>query len=193
LVTRHLFPEAERARIHAALETARAGTSAKLAFVVVPASERYALFPVAWAAVAAVVVTGALALARPDLGIGAGFAIDALVFVALSIVFDWWPLRLMLVPRHVKRFAAGRMAHREFAVNALSHDTAHNGVLIFVSLAERHIELIAERDAHAGVPAGTWEKIVADATDTARRDGEAAGIEAAIAQCGRALARTFPP
>jgi putative membrane protein len=193
LVTKHLFPDSERARIHAALETARAGTSAKLVFVAVPASDRYALFPVAWAAVVAVAATGVLALVRPGLGIGAGFVVDALLFVALSVVFDWWPVRLLLVPRHVKRFNASRMAHRELAANALSRDTAHSGVLVFASLAERHLEILAERDAHSRVPAGTWDDIVARATALARHHGEAAAIEAAIADCGHALARAFPP
>ena len=188
----HHFPASDRERLQRAIDDARKSTSAKFAFVAVPASERYALFPVAWAAIVALVLTGALTLWRPWLGIGTGFVVDAAAFIVLSIVFDWWPIRVRLVPRHYKRMAASRMAHHEFAAHIMAHDKAHNGVLLFVSLAERHIEIIAGRDAHAGVPAGTWDKIITEATAAMRGRGTADGLAKAIKSCGQALEAAFP-
>jgi len=188
----HHFPPSDRERLHRAIESARKSTSAKFEFIAVPASERYALFPVAWGAVAALVATGILAALRPWLGIGTGFVVDAVLFVIFCVVLDWWPLRLFLVPRAARRAAASRMAHREFAAHVMSQDPAHSGVLLFVSLAERHLEIVAGRAAHAAVPAGTWDKIVSDATASMGR-GTVDGLVSAIAACGATLATAFPP
>lgn len=188
----HHFPATERERIRAALEHVRASTSAKFAFVAVPASDHYALFPEVWAAVVSLALTGALALVRPHLPIGAGFAVNAALFIALSFVFEWWPIRIRLVPPAFRRIAVARMARHEFAANLISRDKEHNGVMLFASLAERHLEIIAERDAHARAPTGTWETIVANATATMRSQSVADGLIQAILACGQVQAASFP-
>jgi putative membrane protein len=188
----HHFGASDRERIRAAVEQVRASTSAKFAFVAVPASDHYALFPEVWAAVVSLALTGALALARPHLPIGAGFAVNAALFIALSFVFEWWPVRIRLVPRGFQRTAVARMARHEFAVHVISRDKENNGVMLFASLAERHLEIIAERDAHAHAPTGAWETIVANATATMRRQSVSEGLIQAVLACGQVQAASFP-
>jgi putative membrane protein len=188
----HFLSREERDRIRRAVETVQASTAAKFEFAARPASDHYALYPVVWSAVASLVLTGALALVRPHLGIATGFIVNAALFVVLAVVLDWWPIRVRLVPRHIRRLACSRAAHREFATRLISKDDAHNGVMLYVSLAEHHIEIIAEREAHAKVPPGTWDRIIAGATSTMRSGGLTAGLVAAIAACGAALSAAFP-
>lgn len=188
----HHLPASDRERIRAAVEQVRASTSAKFALVAVPASDHYALFPEVWAAVVSLSLTGALALARPHLPIGAGFAVNAALFIALSFMFEWWPIRIRLVPRSFQRVAVARLARHEFAAHIISRDKENNGVMLFASLAERHLEIIAERDAHAHAPTGTWETIVANATATMRTQSIAEGLVQAILACGQVQAAAFP-
>jgi putative membrane protein len=188
----HSLEQAERDRIRKAIADARASTSAKFDFVVVPASDHYALFPEVWAAAVALVLTGVLALAKPWLSIGTGFVVSVVAFIAFSVLFEWWPIRVRLVPRFYKRICASRMARHQFAAHLISKDQEHNGVMLFVSLAERHIEIIAERDAHAAAPAGTWDRIVADAASAIGGRGLTVGVVNAILECGRVLAGAFP-
>jgi putative membrane protein len=188
----HLFRDAERERIRAAIEGAKRGTSAKFAFVAMPASDHYAWFPVVWGAVVALALTGGLALWMPYLSIGAGFVVDAGLFIFLSLLFDWWPLRVRLVPPRFKRLALHQAAQRAYHSHLISRDDAHNGVLLFVSLAEHHLEIVAEREAHEAVPAGTWNRIVTDATAAMAAHGTAEGLVQAISACGAALAQAFP-
>jgi hypothetical protein len=69
---------------------------------------------------------------------------------------------------------------------------ANNGVLIFVLLAERNVELIADRGAAAAVPAEAWEQVcrAMEASFRAGRfeEGAVAGVNAVSAL----LARHFP-
>jgi putative membrane protein len=187
----HILNEADRQRVRAAVEAARKSTSAKFDFVVVPASDHYALYPVVWSAVLSIALTGALSLWRPHLTIGAGVIVEAALFVLLSFLFELWPMRILLTPRKVKSDSASRMARHQFSAHLISRDAAHSGVMLFLSLAEHHLEIIAERDAHAAVPAGTWDRIVADATAKMSRD-LASGLVSAISACGAVLAAAFP-
>jgi len=150
----HHFPVADRERIRAAIEHVRASTSAKFAFVAVPASDHYALFAEVWAAVVSLVLTGALALVRPHFSIGAGFVVNAALFVALSLIFEWWPIRLALVPGGFKRMAVARMARHQYAANLISKDAEHNSVMLLASLAEANCLVLIDEDT-TEVPAGS--------------------------------------
>jgi putative membrane protein len=187
----HSLDQSDRDRVRNAVAEARNSTAAKFDFVVVPASDRYALFPEVWAAAAAMVLTGVLALVKPWLTIGTGFIVIVALFVAFSALLSWWPLRVLLVPRFHKRICASRMAHHQFAAHLVSKDQERNGVMLFVSLAERHMEIIAERDAHAAVPAGTWDRIIADAAAEMSSD-VGRGLASAAVACGNALSTAFP-
>ena len=177
----------EKERILAAVAAAETRTQVHVAVSIVPASDRYLLYPLVWAAVAALVAGGALAFARPHLALGEGFAIEAIVFVALSFLLDWWPLRLLLVPRRIRDRHAQLLAHREFAARVLASHERKGGVLFFASLGERYAEILADRDTHERVGGAQWNRIVADYVDSARRGRIADGIVAAVAACSAVL------
>jgi putative membrane protein len=65
-------------------------------------------------------------------------------------------------------------------------------VLIFVSLAERYVRIIADDGISAHVPKAQWQAAV-DALVAHMRDGRIAdGFVAAIDLCGSELAKHFP-
>lgn len=128
---------------------------------------------------------------RPHLTIGTGVIVTAALFGTLSLLLELWPIRMLLTPRREKRAMCSRMARHQFSAHLISRDTEHNGVMVFVSLAEHHLEIVAERDAHAAVPAGTWDRIVSDATAKMPRN-LADGLVEAISACGGVLAKAFP-
>ncbi|HEY6579214.1 MAG TPA: hypothetical protein VIY09_07805 [Rhizomicrobium sp.] len=178
----------EKSRIHAAVAAAEARTPVHVAVSVVPASDRYLLFPLAWGAVTALFAGGVMALAWPHLPLRAAFAIEAGVFIAFSLLFDWLPLRMRLVPRHIRGRRAQALAHREFAARILASSERKGGVLFFVSLAERYAEIIADRETHALAGATAWNRIVADYLAAARNGRVADGTIAAIDACSAVIA-----
>jgi putative membrane protein len=184
--------QVDHARIHAATAAVERRTSAIFALAIVPLSERYLLYPLVWGAVLSLAATGALALLHPELGIGLGFIVNAALFVVLSLILDWRPLRLRLVPRRVRHAHARQLAHREFPARILANAQHRNGVLFFVSLGERYVEVIADRDIHARVPAGTWDRIVADFIAAVKAGQSADGFIAAIEACATVLETHYP-
>jgi uncharacterized membrane protein len=86
---------------------------------------------------------------------------------------------------------------RERAIQVFGHlgvwDTAgNNGVLIYVLMADRDVEIVADRAIAARVPAADWEAVCRE-MEAEFRDGRfAQGAEAGIAGVGRLLAAHFP-
>ena len=183
---------AERERIHAATAAVERRTSAVFALAIVHVSERYLLYPLIWGAALSLTATGVLALLHPELGIGLGFAVNAALFIVLSLILDWLPLRLRLVPRRARHARARQLAHREFAARILANAQRRNGVLFFVSLGERYVEVIADRDIHARVPQGTWDRIVADFIAAVKAGRLADGFVTAIEACAAVLETHYP-
>ena len=66
-------------------------------------------------------------------------------------------------------------------------------MLIFVSLGERYVEILADRDTHKLAPEGTWDKIVAEFLSKVKSGAVADGILAAIEACGTVLETHHPP
>jgi putative membrane protein len=178
----------DRSRIHAAISAGEARIHIHLAASVVPASDRYALFPIVWGAGAALFAGAVMALGWPHLSLRESFAFEAGVFIVLSLLFDWWPLRMLLVPRHIRGRHAQALAHREFAARILASQERKGGILFFVSLGERYAEIIADRETHARVGEAAWKAILGNYLASAKRGHIADGIVTAIDACAAATA-----
>src|SRR5262249_11730207 len=87
---------------------------------------------------------------------------------------------------------------RARALDVFSHlriwDTAHNnGVLIYLLLADRDVEIVADRGIDAKVGAERWEQIC-HAMEAEFRSGQFEhGVIGGIEAVSRELARHFPP
>jgi uncharacterized membrane protein len=86
---------------------------------------------------------------------------------------------------------------RERALDIFSHlriwDTAHNnGVLIYLLLADRKVEIIADRGIDAKVGAAGWEKICRAMEADFKAGKFEAGVIKGIAAVSRQLAAHFP-
>jgi uncharacterized membrane protein len=86
---------------------------------------------------------------------------------------------------------------RERALDIFSQlriwDTAHNnGVLIYLLLADRNVEIIADRGIDAKVGAAGWEKICADMEADFKAGNFRSGVIRGIEAVSRQMAAHFP-
>jgi putative membrane protein len=87
---------------------------------------------------------------------------------------------------------AWQLAHREFNAHAMANSKQQHRILLFVSLGERYVEIVADHETHALAPAGTWNKIVDEFLATVKSGHVADGVIAAIASCGAILKEHHP-
>lgn len=178
--------------ISAAIRDAEQRTSGQLVCVLAHASSNYTHVPILWAT--------ALALALPwpliyftQWSVERIFLAQLAAFLLAGLMFSWMPLRLLLVPRAVRRAQAHRAASEQFLVRNVGHTANRSGVLIFVSLAEHYAQIIADEGIARRVHKSEWQAAI-DALLAHVRDGRvAAGFIAAVERCGAVLAKHAPP
>lgn len=187
-----LFTTQEAQRISDAITQAERMTSGEIVAVVAESSDSYLYVPFLWAALIALLVPWPL-IHYTWMQVQYIYVIQLVVFAALVALL--WPksVRTALVPRTLRQSHAKRRATEQFLVQNLHTTAGRTGVLIFVSVAERHAEILADHGIDAKVPAGTWQTIV-DGLTRDIGDGRAAdGFVGAIQATGEHLARHFPP
>ena len=189
-VARSLTHE-EHQRIESAVKAIEPRTAAHLAVVVVPASDRYSLFPLVWGQLGALLIVGVVSTFRSGLGIRASIFIQVPASILLILLFEYFPIRIALAPKRTKQSRARHLAHCEFAVH-VTRQSDRNLILFFVSLGERYVEVIADRGVHSLLPNGTWEKVVGDFLAKVTAGRVADGVVTAIEACGAILEQHHP-
>jgi putative membrane protein len=179
-------------RIGAAITAAERNTSGEIVTVITPSSSNYLHVPLLWAALAALAFPWPLVVWTwwPVQTI---YLLQVVLFAVLALGLSWRPLQLALVPRHLKRARAHRRAVEQFLAQNMHTTTGRTGVLIFVSVAERHAEVLADAGIHQPVPAPEWQAIVDRLTGQIGAARAADGLVGAIEDVGRRLAKHFPP
>jgi putative membrane protein len=161
--------------------------------MIVPVSDHYAMYPLAWAGMIVLATGAALALFWQAIGLRLGFLVQAAAFGLTAVALEWRPLRLVLVPTRLKQMRARNMARREFAAGILAARDHAEGVLFFASLGERYVEIIASREVHALVGEDAWQRIVSIFAARAKAGNPTEAFVTAIEACADLLATHFPP
>lgn len=182
----------DRKRILAALKNAEAQTSGELVCVIAPAADTYLFAPTLVAACLALLLPGLLWLTGITHEFAMLYAIQLVAFVGLAAILHFSPLGLWTVPRKIQTQRARRLAREQFFLNNLHVTAGRTGVLLFVSAAEHHVEIIADTGIDAAVPAGTWDAIIAAFTLKVRAGQTADGFVVAIEAMAAILAKHAP-
>ena len=190
-VKRPFTPE-DHNRIDAAIAEIGRSSAADLCVVVTRVSDRYSLYPVAWAAIGALLLGGLVGLLRPEIASRTLIVIQLWFLIVMTLLLGWLPVRLWIVPEHVKHAHARQLAHREFNAHAMANPKQQHRILLFVSLGERYVEIVADHETHALAPTGSWNKIVDEFLTTVKTGRVADGVVTAIQACGAILEQHHP-
>jgi putative membrane protein len=183
----------DRRRIEAAIRAVEKRTRGEIVTVIARASDGYWIFPLLYAIAAALLVPIIIWAAGQALTYMDVYAIQLAVFLVIAVPAIWLPIRMLLVPTGYKRHEASRRAREQFYALRLHETAGATGILIFVSVAEHYVEILADRGIDAKVPEATWQRVVADFTAQLRAGRTVDGYLAALAVCGGLLAEHFPP
>jgi uncharacterized membrane protein len=99
-----------------------------------------------------------------------------------------------LTPQYILSQVAARARALEVFAHLRVWDTeANNGVLIYVQLADRQVEIIADRGIAARVSEAEWQAVCRLMEEHFRAGRFQAGAIAGVEAVGQLLARHFPP
>lgn len=84
------------------------------------------------------------------------------------------------------------LALASFTEHGLHYTKDHTGILLFVSLLEHRVEVLADRGINEKVEPGTWDEVVAMLKTGLQSDAACTSFCNAIERCGALLAAHFP-
>jgi putative membrane protein len=195
-----MFSEEDMAKIRAAVHTAETRTRGEIVPMVVPASARYReASHLAGLIVALIVLAVSLA---GSYGVGSGswsevhygwFMVAVVVAYVLgsSMGSFSWVVRLLTSDERMAMKVRLR-AERAFYEEGLHRTREATGVLIFLSLLERRVQILADRAIDERVPPGTWDALVGDIVMGVRAGRPTEALCDTIGRCGSLLASHFP-
>lgn len=186
MILKRLTP-IERERISDAIAKLRDDTGVDLHVAVMPMSDRYALYPLIAAGFGALLAAAIAALVRPSFDGRTIIFIQLAALIALTVIFDWKPLRVALAPRRIKQAYARQLAHRAFAAHLANGGAEAHKILLFTSIAEHYTEIIADHATHARIDGAIWDRTVEQLTAAANSGRITEGILNAIQACAEAL------
>jgi putative membrane protein len=184
--------ETELARVSDAIRTAEAATSGEIFVVVARESDEYRAIPILWATLAALLLPLPLILFTL-LPAGMIYVVQLAVFIVPALVLSLPRVKPWVVPPAVGHARARALAVQQFLAHGLHTTEARTGVLVFVSLAEHHAEIVADTGIAAKVGQATWDAAMAALIAEVREGRLAEGLIAAVQAVGAVLAEHFPP
>jgi putative membrane protein len=116
----------------------------------------------------------------------------ALKFTVALLILKWMPLRLFLTPSATKHRRVRRRAVAIFQAAAAGRTTGRTGILIYLSLAERRAEIIADEAILKVTDDHTWGEAMTELLTKVRAGQVGEGIAAAVDRVGVVLSEHFP-
>ncbi len=203
-------------RISAAVTDAERHTSGEIRCVLAPTTDEPGAGAALWAAAAALIGTPVSLLAGLDPEILAGWfgvwnighlaaadariastltvyvALQTAIFAIIYGLFSWPALRSALTPASVKKARAHAAALDQFDALGLAYTRDRTGVLLFVSAADHHAEVLADKGIYEKAPPEVWDEVVALLVEGLKRGAAADGFVAAVRRTGEILSARLP-
>jgi putative membrane protein len=203
--------DADREKIAAAVAAAEAKSSGEIITVATPISDAYHDVALHWAVVVMILALAASAWrpdwlqfwygrllggwhAEPTLNELLTFLMIAAVlkFTVALLILKWMPLRLALTPGATKHRRVRRRAVAIFQAAAAGRTAGKTGVLIYLSIAERRAEIVADEAILKLTDDHIWGEAMHALIEQVREGRAGDGIVAAIERVGAVLAEHFP-
>jgi len=195
----HFLTDSEAKQVRDAVAGAEKTTSGEIVVMVVPSSYHYPVADI----LGAVTFSLPISLALTPL-MGGFFWIgprNMWLFLSIfALVFAGFYFSVKRLPRLKRLFISKREIDeevREAAVTAFFKERLYRtrdetGVLIFISVLERKVTILADRGIDAKLPPETWQRIVGDIVAGIKRKRQAEAVCRAVEAVGRLLQEHFP-
>jgi putative membrane protein len=190
MVTGPALTGEDHARLSREIRDAEAATSGEIYVVVAHFPDAFRLVPILWAALLALLLAWALNLGT-SLSISMILSLQVLGFIAAAMLLSAPALRYRIVPQVIAEDAAHRAALAQFMAHGVHLTSARTGVLVYVSLLPRRIEILADSGIHTKLDQAVWDEAVARLAAEIRTGPLTEALAHAIRDLGVLLAGAF--
>ncbi len=182
-----LLNEQEQRKVAEAIARVERDTDAELVTVLAARADDYAYIPLLWASLLALVVPGVVHYLSGWLTLHTLLMVQWGTFIVLCLLFKIPKVTTHLIPRSVRHWRASNLARRQFLEQNLHHTVGGTGILIFVSEAERYVEILVDQGISTRLDNAHWDAIVAAFTQQVKQGQTLQGFVTCIDACGELL------
>ena len=187
-----LLTPQQQQQVADAVTRAEQRTDAEIVTVLAPRADDYSYIPLLWASLIALVVPALVHFLIGGLQIYGLLMLQWACFVFLSLIFRLPAITTRLIPPRIRHWRASNLARRQFLEQQLHHTQDRTGVLIFVSEAERYVEILVDEGISQHLDDSDWGSIVSDFTRRVALGHTAEGFISCIDACAELLERHVP-
>jgi putative membrane protein len=198
-LARKFLSDSDKEKIKEAVALAEKKTAGEIVPLVVSASYHYPMANVTGAVTLALPL--ALLLSSPVGGMLWIGNQNMWVFLGLFTALFWlfhevikrvaWLKRIFISKREIEE-EVREAAVMNFFEEGLYRTRDETGVLVFISVLERKVWVLADRGINTRVPQSRWDDIVAGIVEGIKEDRQVPAICEAVMEVGRVLAEHFP-
>ncbi|MGP5109654.1 TPM domain-containing protein [Pseudomonas helleri] len=187
-----LLTQEQKRQVEEAVTRAEQRTDAEIVTVLAPRADDYSYIPLLWASLIALVVPALVHFIDSDMTIYTLLMLQWATFVFLSLIFRIPVLTTFMIPARARHWRASNLARRQFLEQKLHHTQDRTGVLIFVSEAERYVEIIVDEGISQRLDNSDWGNIVSDFVRRVALGHTAEGFIACIDASAELLEKHVP-
>ncbi|WP_447649346.1 TPM domain-containing protein [Pseudomonas abietaniphila] len=187
-----LLTEDEQKQVAQAIEAVERQTDAELVTVLAASADDYAYVPLIWAGLVALLLPGLINFYPGWLNANELLLTQIATFIAVALLCRLPAVTSRLVPGAVRHWRAGSLARRQFLEQNLHATVNGTGILIFVSEAERYVEIIVDDGIARHVDDMVWRSMVDVFTRQVSEGKILEGFLGCIRSCGEVLSDQVP-
>jgi putative membrane protein len=201
--------EEDHAKVAQAVAGAERGTSGEIRCVLADGRDTLKLALIAAAAALVLPGLGLVLGLRPEalLGVTGGWSVadpsptaETEMYIAIQVLMflvamglGLTPLARMATPQSWRKAWTHRAAEAQFEALGLVHTRDRTGVLLYVSLAHRRAEVLADVGIYEKAPAQAWDEVVNLLIAGVKAGDAADGFARAATRTGEILSAYLPP
>jgi len=190
-----------------AVKKAEAKTTGEIATAIVKESDNYALYELSFGiAVGIIYFSMLLFFLTPIENIIKGMFWDyksaylvsfvgfsTLIIIILAYLFaNISFIDRLIIPEKIKKRIVYERALRHFAESGVYDTKDRTGILIFISILEQRVELIADKGINEKIEQNEWKEIVKEIIRGIKAGDWVKSLSEAIEKCGDLLTKHFP-
>lgn len=167
-------------------------TSSELVAVVTQKSGDYLYITLLITSLISLLVPFGVLFFAPDMEAKSIFEIQLLSFMLLLLILQMQNVLHFLLPKSVLTKAAKLKAYETFQILGLQKTSNYQAVMIFVSLYEKYIEIIADSAISSKIDNALWQSTIDTFLANVQNDKLEEGYIQAINEIGAILVEYFP-
>ncbi|WGL16694.1 TPM domain-containing protein [Microbulbifer bruguierae] len=182
----------EKRTLSETIKDVESRTDAEVVTVLARESDNYLYISTLWAAFLSLLLAPLMQFLPWWLEYQQAFTLQWILFILLAVLFRWRPLTMLLVPKRVKFWRAANLARRQFLENELHSTKDRLGLLIFVSVAEHYVEILADRGLAEHITNENWQEIVENFIREVKKGKTNEAFVHCVQKCGELLEEAAP-